>query len=110
MPFNDQPIEEPTSERLRGLAAQRQILFERLHRCLWYLEAVGEAEDLEAAKKFADQGLRVGSLSEGVQRQISDGTWADASPIPGPTAFEIRRRVRECWLILTNKARSVRWY
>ena len=44
------------------------------------------------------------------KKQMPDGTWAPARPIPGPFIWEARRRLLDAWLILTGKAFAVRWY
>ncbi len=47
---------------------------------------------------------------EGVTTRSIGDRWVDAKPVPGPFIVEAKRRLRECCLILTNRARAVRWY
>lgn len=55
--MSSQPMQESLEIRFRRMASKNQSLRERLQRCQWYLEAVGEAVTLETAKEMAAIGL-----------------------------------------------------
>lgn len=75
-----QPVQEKPDMRLRLLFLENGDLRNRLSKCQWYLEAVGEAISLEVAKELAGEGLikSLGQENQSILHSVSCECGEDA--------------------------------